>query len=224
VTSDNNSPFTGQTITLTANCTNSPASYTWNNCASSTSTCQTTSSIAGAQTYTVSATNVKGTSSPASVTVNWQQSITPPNFCSSYNDVVSTVVPWGSTPVIYTKDFGSLKADGVAVVGIVIPSNISPTAYGWLDWDAYIDGRYDRQVTLSRSQCDFRAMDPSGINGPMVVTGGGTGQVYWNLSAPRPGYAEGHVLAGQTYYVNIRQTSGCGPSGSCNMVLGLHWY
>jgi hypothetical protein len=149
--------------------------------------------------------------------------LTPPDFCASYTDVVRTAVPWGSSPTIYTKDFGPLKADGVAVVAIIIPSNISPSAWGRLQWAEYVDPRGDRQVTLSRSPCDFRGPDPSGINGPLVMTGGVSGDVYWNLAAARFGYPEGHVLAGQTYYVNLRQTNGCGSSGSCNMVLGLTW-
>ena len=222
VTSSNNAPFTGQTITLTATCTNSPTSYAWTNCSSTTSTCQATSGTAGSQTYSVTATNVIGASSPASVTVNWQQSTTPPDFCSNYSNVISTVVPWGSSPTIYTKDFGSLNANGVAVVAVVIPSTLSSADWGRLQWAEYIDPRGDRQVSLSRSPCDFRSPDPTGQNGPMVMTGGVSGDVYWNLGTPRFGYPEGHVTAGTTVYVNLRTPSGCG-SGSCNMVLGLTW-
>ena len=223
VSSSSQSPFTGQQITLTATCTNAPQSYAWTNCSSSSSTCLATSSSAGSQTYSVQATNVVGTSAPASTTVVWQQSLTPPDFCASYKNVVQTVVPWGSSPTIYTKDFGPLKADGVAVVAIVIPSTLSPNAWGRLQWAEYVDPRGDRQATLSRSPCDFRSPDPTGINGPLVVTGGVSGDVYYNLASARFGYPEGHVLAGQTYYISLRQNSGCGTSGSCNMVLGLSW-
>lgn len=223
VSADNSSPYTGQTITLTANCSNSPTGYTWTNCASSTSTCLATSFNAGTQSYSVQATNVVGTSAAASVSVQWQQSSAPPDFCGNYQDVVRTAVPWGSSPTIYTKDFGPLKAGGIAVVAIVIPSSISAAAWGRLQWAEYVDPRGDRQVTLSRSPCDFRGTDPSGVNGPLVVTGGVSGDVYWNLGAARFGYPEGHVSAGQTYYVNLRQTNGCGSSGVCNMVLGLTW-
>jgi hypothetical protein len=223
VTTSNGSPFTGMNVTLTANCSNSPTSYQWTNCVSSTSTCIATSNVPGTQTYTVAATNVVGTSTPASVNVSWQQSITPPDFCSQYRDVVQTVVPWGSSPTIYTKDFGPLKSGGIAVVAVVVPSTIKPGAWGRLQWAEYIDPRGNRQVTLSRSPCDFRGMDPSGQNGPLVSTGGVSGDIYWNLGNPRPGFPEGHVVAGQTYYVNLRQTNGCGQSGRCDMVLGLTW-
>jgi hypothetical protein len=223
VASNLQSPFTGQTITLTATCSNSPTSYAWTNCASTTSTCLATSNSAGTQNYSVQATNVIGTSTAASVGVTWQQSTTPPDFCASYSSVISTSVPWGSSPTIYTKDFGPLKSGGVAVIAIVIPSTISPAAWGRLQWAEYVDPRGDRQVTLSRSPCDFRGVDASGVNGPLVVTGGVSGDVYYNLGAARFGYPEGHVSAGQTYYVNMRQINGCGSSGSCNMVLGLTW-
>jgi len=223
VTSSDPAPFTGQSITLTANCTNSPTGYIWTNCASATSTCVATSNTAGMQNYSVQATNVIGTSTAATVAVTWQQSIGPSDYCASYKDVVRTSVAWGSSPTIYTKDFGPLKADGVAVVASVIPSTIAPNAWGRLQWAEYVDPRGDRQVSLSRSPCDFRAPDPSGVNGPLVVTGGVSGDVYYNLAAARFGYPEGHVTAGQTYYVNLRQVNGCGSSGRCDMVLGLTW-
>jgi hypothetical protein len=65
----------GDDVTLTASCTNAPASFTWTNCASTTSTCTTTSAAIGPQTYTVYASNAAGQSAAASVTVLWQ---TPP--------------------------------------------------------------------------------------------------------------------------------------------------
>ena len=224
VASNMPSPFTGQTITLTATCTNSPTTYAWTNCSSTTSTCQATSNTAGTQNYSVQATNVVGTSTAAATSVTWQQSSAPPDFCGNYKDVVQTAVPWGSSPTIYTKDFGPMKAGGVAVVAIYIPTSLPSTAWGRLQWAEYVDPRGDRQVTLSRSPCDFRGVDASGANGPLVVTGGVSGDVYYNLAAARFGYPEGKVTAGQTYYVNLRQTNGCGQSGSCNMVLGLGWY
>lgn len=72
------SPRTGTTITLTATCTNSPTSYAWTNCSSTTSTCQATSSVAGDRGYSVTATNASGTSAPASTTVTWIANSGPP--------------------------------------------------------------------------------------------------------------------------------------------------
>jgi len=225
VTSSDSAPFTGTPITLTATCSNSPETYSWTNCASTTSTCVATGSAAGVQTYSVTADNAIGKGAAASVAVAWQASTAAGDFCGAYPNVVRTTVPWGSSPTIYTKDFGPLMANGVAVVAIVVPSAISPTARGRLQWAEYVDPRGSRTVTLSRSPCDFRSTDASGNNGPMVSTGGVSGDVYYTLSTPVFGYPEGKVMPGQTVYVNLRQPGGCGSgSGSCNMVLGLSWF
>jgi hypothetical protein len=71
LSTSNSTPIQGRTITLTASCTNSPTSYTWTNCTSTTSTCTTSQSTAGTRSYSVTARNAVGTSAPASVAVAW---------------------------------------------------------------------------------------------------------------------------------------------------------
>jgi hypothetical protein len=78
VTASNPTPNTGTSITLTASCTNSPTGYAWTNCTSTTSTCTATRSVAGNVTYSVTASNASGASSPASVTVGWTTPGGPP--------------------------------------------------------------------------------------------------------------------------------------------------
>jgi len=214
VASSNPSPFTGQAITLTATCTNSPTGFTWTNCASMASTCVATSNTAGTQNYSVQATNVVGTSAVASVGVTWQQSTAPPDYCSNYSHVIQTTLPWGS-PTIYTKDFGPLLADGVAVIAIPIPATLGPPHYGGLNFAEYVDPQGSRQVTLSRSPCDFTAPLFS------VSLPASKGDLWFNLGSPRFGYPEVHVDPGQTYYINVRTLGGC--TGSCNMVIGPTW-
>ncbi|MFO1305443.1 MAG: BACON domain-containing carbohydrate-binding protein [Burkholderiales bacterium] len=64
-------PAVGSTITIAANCTNSPTSYTWTGCTSTGATCPATSTAEGARTYTVTATNASGTGT-GTVTVTWR--------------------------------------------------------------------------------------------------------------------------------------------------------
>jgi hypothetical protein len=68
-------PYLGGTLTLTANCTQSPTSYTWTGCSSTTSTCQASATALGPASYSVTATNALGTSAPAAANVTWT---TPP--------------------------------------------------------------------------------------------------------------------------------------------------
>jgi hypothetical protein len=74
----NTAPVVGSSVTLTASCTGNPTSYMWINCTSVATACIATSLSAGAVTYSVTATNGVSTSSPAAVTVNWQQAAGPP--------------------------------------------------------------------------------------------------------------------------------------------------
>jgi len=225
VTSSNPSPFTGQTITLTATCTNSPLSYSWTNCLGTTSTCQVTSSTAGSQTYTVSATNVIGTGAPASVTVNWQQSTTPPDFCGQYSDVVRVGEPWGGSPLIPSDYGGAFRANMVLVVSITVPT--TPTSYGApvfsLSVAEYQGPGTFRQTVLSQSPCDFvRKLDPSGQAGPISIG-------YANPSSVSSLVGSGlAMIPGRTYYVSVRNwdpTIGatCFTS-TCNAIVGnLTW-
>ena len=65
-------PVINNDLVLTASCTGSPTTYTWTGCPSPTGrTCTTKESTTGTKTYTVTATNAVGTSSPTSMTANW---------------------------------------------------------------------------------------------------------------------------------------------------------
>ncbi len=64
-------PRVGNTLLLTAGCTNSPTRYAWNGCASTGPVCSDTQSVPGTRAYAVTATNAIGTSAPVSITVTW---------------------------------------------------------------------------------------------------------------------------------------------------------
>ncbi len=56
-----------------------------------------------------------------------------------------------------------------------------------------------RTATLSTRPCDFRAVDPTGVNGPLGISQGVTATVL------RPiGTAPGEVAIGRTYYFNMK--------------------
>ena len=219
VSPSNNAPFTGQTITLTATCTNAPTTYAWTNCSSTSSTCNTTSTSAGTQNYAVVATNVVGAGQSASTSVTWQQSVGPTDFCGQFSDTVRVTAAWGGMPV-YPQDYGgSFRANMVLVVALNVPGTGSYGAPAFTSSVAEYQGPPTyRQVTLSRSPCDFRAYDPSGQSGPISIGYGNTASVSSSVGNGLP------MIPGQTYYINVRNYSPaigatCHQS-TCNAIVG----
>jgi hypothetical protein len=219
VASSNPAPFTGQLITLTATCSNSPASgsYVWTNCNSTQSTCSTTSTVATTVTYSVTAANSLGTSPPVSVPVTWQQSVGGIDFCGTNPNVVRTSEPWGGgrlTP-------GVFPSNRILVIAVTVP----PTSYA--------DPRFEAQssewrgtavwteMSLSRSSCDFRPVDPSGVVGPISAGGTNNGIVR--------GVVGSNMLPGETFYVNVRWAAGftcegiTGGGSSCESAFNFIW-
>jgi hypothetical protein len=78
----NTSPQLGQTITISSSCSNSPLSYTWTGCESTTGSCQDAATATGPKSYTLVATNAAGNSPQASLSVNWQPVPTAPPVCT----------------------------------------------------------------------------------------------------------------------------------------------
>ena len=136
------SPVIGGTLTLTANCTQNPTTYTWTNCSSTTSTCQVSSQTAGAAPYGVTAANATGTSPAATVAVTWvsPNSVTPPTGCIITPNPVSLGVGGGlvsltvncgggSAPTSYTWSGGGLgNGTNQASLNIGVTTQFSVTA------------------------------------------------------------------------------------------------
>lgn len=97
-------------------------------------------------------------------------------------------------------------------VAFTVPASYAGS--GALSWAEYGGSPTYRTVTLSTSACDFRAFDPTGVNGPLWKGASGIGTV------PLAGLKVGH-----TYYVNIVNeylpTSyyTCGTANPCNLIL-----
>jgi len=226
VSASNSTPIVGNNITLTASCSGAPTSYIWTNCSSTASTCITTSANTGAATYTVAGVNTFGTSPAASVSVNWQAlGSGGQDFCPSYKNVVKFSVPWGDSNRYLTKSIGGFAADGVIVMEFTVPAG--PASYavpGVTNMAEYGEPATARQMTLSKSSCDFRGTDPSGNNGPYAVSNGNQVGISFNV-----GVQPAALVPGQTYYMNFRNWSvdlggpSCG-AGTCNAgIITIPW-
>lgn len=206
----NATPGTGQTITLTATCTNSPTSYSWSGCTSTGSTCTTTSTAAGNITYGVTATNIVGPSTQATVQVDWRAG--PTSNCSQYTDVRYIDIPWGSTTRYKTQDVGGFPQDRIIVISITVPS--SPASYPIVGNTAFAEWQGPparRVMTLSTTACDFTA--------PMDVGSGTSPFIGWNVGVP-----PNSLTPGRTYYFNLRNEPGaCTSYASCDMSTTIQW-
>lgn len=202
-------PYLGGTLTLTANCTQSPTSFNWTGCNSTGATCQAQASALGPASYAVTATNSLGTSAAASTSVTWT---TPPpsgaDFCGQYTNVVRANLVWGG--YIDTNQNGNFPASAIFVGRITVPQNATGTLPGFVSVVEYIDGQASRTMTISPSSCDFRGftpgqgatVDPTGANNPMSWSFG----IYPNSQIGLAGMTGNFpkLEPGRTYYVNIR--------------------
>ncbi len=231
ITASNTTPTVGQQITLDAKCGGAPTAYAWTGCSSTTNTCIATATVSGKTTYYVAGTNQYGTGDPAGVQVTWQPAGGgggPGNggsdFCGSYQNVIRTSVTWNERAYVETTSIGGFAGNGVLVVSFVVPS--TPTSYstaGRAQFGELFDGPTFRQMTLSKSACDFRPYDPTGANGPYTVSNGTSAFMIWNVGAPPISLAPG-----QTYYFNVRNYSvdlgatSCSNS-QCNGLFEAYW-
>jgi hypothetical protein len=211
VTSSNATPSANTNITLTATCTNSPTSYVWSNCTSTTNTCTATSASAGLVTYGVTATNVIGAGTPATVDVTWQAA--PTSYCSAYSDVKYIDIPWGSSARYYTSSVGGFPQDRVIVVSITVPSTSgSYPIQGNTAFAEWQGPPAQRVMTLSTSACDFTP-------GSYMAGAGGTSPfIAWNVGVP-----PNSLVPGRTYYFNLKNQPGACPYSSCDMSTTIQW-
>ena len=102
VTASTAFPVPGTPVTLTATCTDTPTSYAWINCAGSTgATCTANQTAGGPVTYGVIATNSRGSSAPANVTLNWQTAASAAPSCTV---AASNPSPTVGTPMSLTAN------------------------------------------------------------------------------------------------------------------------
>jgi hypothetical protein len=203
----------------------------WTGCSSVGRTCSTTATASGSQTYYVAGTNQYGTGASAGQVVTWQPAGGGGggggggDFCGSYSNVVRQSVGWGDNARMLTSSMGGFQSNGVIVLQFTVPS--SPGGYGTAGNTSiaeYGEPPTFRQMTLSKSACDFRTPDPSGANGPFTSNLGNTALINWNVGNSPIG-----LTPGQTYYMNFRNYSPDLPNGlscftnTCNAAIVTNW-
>ena len=95
ISASNLSPIINTNVTLTAICSNSPTSYAWTGCTSSSSVCTDNVAVTGNKTYTVTATNAIGTSPALPITLAWQP-LPPAPVCTLTSSSGATNPPAGT--------------------------------------------------------------------------------------------------------------------------------
>jgi len=216
-------PYAGGTTILTANCTQSPKSYSWVNCSNATgNTCVAANSQTGQVTYSVTASNELGTGAQKSITLTWG---TPPpvgaDFCGNFTNVKRVNLVWGGQFTTNHPD-GGFEDDQILVGRITVPANATgTTAPGLISAVEFINGPAERTMSISPSACDFRGFqagvfptpDPSGASRPMGWSFGINPSMQIAL-AGMPGSLP-KLVPGQTYFVNIRNRAFAGGDVSC---------
>jgi hypothetical protein len=151
------------------------------------------------------------------------------SFCSQYSNVMPIVqITWGTFNRFLSSSDGGFIGNGVWVLQFTVPNSATPsTQPGRFNVAEYSDQPAARQLTISSSQCDFRFPDYHGISGPLTWSQGVGVTTWFNVVLPQNVGATGStagLVAGQTYYVNIRNWSAdlggvsCGYS-TCNAFL-----
>lgn len=208
----------GSTLALSVACTGGiPTSYVWTGCTGTGSTCFNSQTTPGDVTYSV----VVNGAVNASRTITWRAGAQ--NFCASYSNVFEQLLPWGGA-AIATRDGTAFDADQVRVFRFTAPAAPATYAISGAITVAEFDGPPTvRQITLSRSKCDFRALDATGLNGPYNIGYGTTASTYFNVGAP-----PASLVPGETYYVNIRNwdpntnSISCGQA-ACQAIIEPSW-
>ena len=210
-------PPIGSSVTLTAACMPAATTLQWQQCdanlmgcapiaacGSTSATCTVTSGGGGLLRYIVTPANGYGTGPWVETGVEWQNSAAFGGFCGQYARVKQFSISWGNTARFNTSDYGGFSPETVFVVQVAMPA--TPASYanvGYTSFAEYNGPPALRQMTLSTQPCDFRASDPTGATGPLASTDGTVPLIYWNV-----GVAPVSLVAGQTYYFNVRNL-GC---------------
>jgi hypothetical protein len=118
VTASTAFPVPNTPVTLTATCSETPTTYAWINCTSTGATCAANATAVGAVNYGVIATNSRGSSAPASITLNWALAASAGPTCA--------ITASNATPTLGTA------------VTLTSSCSQSPTKYQWLACSALL--------------------------------------------------------------------------------------
>jgi len=204
-TSQTDPPTVNGSVALEVTCNATVGNYSWNGCSSTTRTCIARESVPGLHTYSVIARNAGGSSEPATLTLGWAGSApAAPGLCGAfpsylYSDIGSQTVRVESVLMPTAPAFAW---NGAWAVRFAVPATMSAASIGRMTSAEFAGEPTVREVTISRTPCDFRATDTSGTNGPLARQSGISNTIQFTTSATRAGYPV--LTPGATYYYNLR--------------------
>lgn len=204
VTAQNPTPTVGAIAVLESSCTGTPTAYNWTNCPTLTDVCRLRGSVTGLQSYSVVASNAGGASPPATANVNWVASDAGPvGLCGQYPTALYSDV--GSSSATVHSLFAEAPGfawNGVWAVRFTVPSTANASQAGNAVVAEYGGPSAYREITLSRTACDFRATDPTGAAGPLGRAGSTTAILSFGIGTPGTGGVK--LQPGATYWLNVR--------------------
>ncbi len=224
-TSQTDPPVVNDAVVLEAHCDATVGSYAWTGCTGTGSVCTVRETTAGTRTYRVIGSNAGGSSSPASLTLDWSASApSPPGLCAQFpsylfSDIGASGarVESASFPVPPGAGFAW---NGAWAVRFVVPSTMDPTRLGKFVAAESAGPATVREATLSRVPCDFRPTDPAGVNGPFSRASGIMTTNRFTIDPAQTGYPV--LTPGSAYYLNLRNwqaadnTISCPAPGRCD--------
>lgn len=128
------------------------------------------------------------------------------DFCDINEDIRWTI-PFGDFSRYCTRDVRDFRYNRVCA-SITLPGSVAApfTFPGYVSLAEFDGSPTMRHMTLSRHACDFRPVDPTGVNGPLASSYGKQATIYFNaFDTNIQGGAK--LIPGQPYFVNVRNWS-----------------
>lgn len=125
----------------------------------------------------------------------------PPVGCGA--DALHTTIPWGDGNRYATQDIGPFAVNDWCIA-FTVPADITQpfTKMGNGSGAEFNGEPWMRFMTLSKTPCDFRPVDPTGANGPLALSTGKQVTIFFSvISGPSDWPA---LTPGETYYFNMR--------------------
>jgi hypothetical protein len=126
--------------------------------------------------------------------------------CAGFPVVLPVSATWGQSYQFQSSLSGAFGSGATTVwlFTLTVPAGTAnSTVIGSFSLSEYQGPETPRQMTISKTPCDFRAKDYTGGNGPIAVANGSRVTIYYGVEAPSL-YGPAALAAGQTYYVSAR--------------------
>ncbi len=135
---------------------------------------------------------------------------------------------WGKPQTWYSTQSGAFGDNVVWLFKLTVPAGTpASTVNGNFGLSEYGGPNTLRQMTISKTPCDFRGKDYTGANGPYTISNGTSVQVNFTVAGPQIFGGLAGLTAGQTYYVSVRNWQldptpqpSCGQA-SCNAIMSM---